>query len=319
MKLINSNSEIIEQKDIFKHIELCSRVCYKSENNITDVSANNFIQKLINSGHHSMLEHGTVYLQYKAPEQSNPLAKYINNKYSKVNIVKDQFVLNNIKDVLNGEEIKDIYNQVEKYNSNRQLNGDTYYVTTNYREIVKNNWYNDLEYVVELTQFHEKRVTVKFILSREVAQQFTRHRAFSFAMESQRFCNYSKSKFDNNITFVIPAYTTFTEGYYNINENSLSINDSIYDINEYNKIEKVILRNFSNTEKDYMELINMGLKPEEARAVLGNKVKTELAMTGFVSDWNEFFKLRCADNVDPEARAVAIPLYEKFKFNEILK
>ena len=96
MKLINSNSEIIEQKDIFKHIELCSRVCYKSENNITDVSANNFIQKLINSGHHAMLEHGTVYLQYKAPEQSNPLAKYINNKYSRVNIVKDEFILNNI-------------------------------------------------------------------------------------------------------------------------------------------------------------------------------------------------------------------------------
>ena len=142
MKLIKPNFEIITQNPnndgMLKHIELCGRVCYKSEDKIKDNTAAIFVNGLIKSGHTSVLEHGTVYLHIKdkAYNVIDLYEKYKENKYSKVSLPF-----------------------ANEYNAEC-------YITTNYRVLVENNWLDDLQYQCEPTKFHEKRITVKFICDR---------------------------------------------------------------------------------------------------------------------------------------------------------
>ena len=166
MKLIKPYFEIIE--GIYKQIELAGRTCYKSEDKITPDSAKGFVDRMIKSGHGAMLEHGTVYLKADS-EFYNPFIQ-----------------------PEDGEEEE--YNDLFKYGDNnysvcheqRSVNGNTIYVTTNLRVLVENNWLDDLKYLCEPTEYHEKRITVKFICDRGVSHEFVRHRVFSFAQESTR-------------------------------------------------------------------------------------------------------------------------------------
>ena len=117
--------------------------------------------------------------------------------------------------------------------------------------------------------------------------------------ESTRYCNYSSSKFDNNVTFVIPAWMTnvLKEGIYNE-----SIPDKI-DIT--NPIVQTFLNSLLDDESYYFDLLNYGWKPQQARQVLPNALKTELMMCGYPEDWNRFFKLRLAPNAHPSAQQCA--------------
>ena len=260
MRLIKSKVELINQgnsiEDIYRHIELCGRVCYKSEDKITPDSAKEFVDRMINSGHGAMLEHGTVYLTM--PLQSEEVHKYIMNPYSKVNSV-----------TLDDSD-------------------SSAYITTNYRVLVEHNWLDDLKYLCEPTEHHEKRITVKFICDRGVSHEFVRHRVFSFAQESTRFCNYSKDKFGNEITFIQSNYFT--------DNNSTKIDEP--NINYFEQSLK-------DSERYYFKLLELGWKPQQARQVLPNALKTELVMTGFRSDWDHFFELRCAKNAHPDAQKLA--------------
>lgn len=101
-----------------------------------------------------------------------------------------------------GDPIFYVRNKYSKVNEDDLF----YYITTNIRVIVENNRLDDLQYQVDPTEHHEKRITVKFICNRGVSHEFVRHRVFSFAQESQRYCNYSKDKFNNEITFIRPTW-----------------------------------------------------------------------------------------------------------------
>lgn len=267
MKLIQSKVEIIEQnnsiEDIYKHIERCGRVCYKSEDKITPDSAKEFVDRLIKSKHGAMLEHGTVYLTI--PLQSEKAYKYVMNPYSKVNTL----TLDNVN--------------------------ENAYVTTNYRVLVENNWLDDLCYICEPTEHHEKRITVKFTCDRGVSHEFVRHRVFSFAQESTRFCNYNKDKFNNEITFIYPCW-------------------SYIKTDTYNGVDKFDGDYFEHSLREaefyYFKLLELGWKPQQARQILPNALKTELVMTGFESDWQHFFDLRCAKDAHPDAQKLANELKE---------
>lgn len=147
---------------------------------------------------------------------------------------------------------------------------------------------------------------------------------FSFAAESTRYCNYSKDKFDNELTYILPPWINeddIPKGFgYTQDEWGSLICEYYYDITEKGKEDGLIIkpvRNFvfalQTSEKLYLSLLKQGWKPQEARSVLPNALKTELIMTGFVSDWKNFFELRCAGSAHPQARELAIPLQEKFK------
>lgn len=287
MKLIKPTVEIIKQEEydldnILKFIELAGRTCYKSEDKITENSAKDFVDKLVKSGHGAMLEHGTVYLAIPittyAPEAVNT---YLNNSYSKVNKC-NKFIF------------------TDKY-------GDkvaAWCVTTNLRVLVENNCLEDLEFICEPTEYHEKRTTVKFICDRAVANEFVRHRVFSFAQESTRYCNYTKDKFNNELTFIIPCWINdIKEGNYH----------SFTDYHNHNvDASKEWYDTCLNIERTYFILIEVtNWKPQQARSVLPNSLKTELVMTGFDSDWQHFFELRCAANAHPQAKELADMLKDK--------
>lgn len=262
MKLIESSVQIIEEKDPYKMIELAGRTCYKSEDKITENSAKEFVDRMIKLGHGAMLEHGTIYLKIDKTEDGHlpPARLYWSD----------------------GNHKK--YTRVRKH-------GNSIYVTTNLRVIVENNRLDDLQYQVEPTEHHEIRITAKFICDRGVSHEFVRHRVFSFAQESQRYCNYSKDKFNNEITFIMPSWWNY--------------NSSIIESGE-----RYFCEILQKCEDYYKSLLDMGYKPQEARAVLPNATKTELVMTGFESDWEHFLSLRTSKNAHPDAQKLANELKE---------
>jgi thymidylate synthase (FAD) len=272
MKLIESSVQIIEEKDPYKMIELAGRTCYRSENNITKDSAKEFVDRMIKLGHGAMLEHGTIYLRIRETVNGNipPAMLYwrhlTNSTYSKV---------------------------IYKIEADHPYEGNygVLYITTNLRVLVENNRLDDLQYQVEPTEHHEIRITAKFICNRGVSHEFVRHRVFSFAQESQRYCNYSKDKFNNEITFIRPTWWNY--------------NNSIIESGE-----RYLCEILQKCEDYYKSLLDMGYKPQEARAVLPNATKTELVMTGFESDWEGFFRLRCSKAAHPDAQKLANELKE---------
>lgn len=153
--------------------------------------------------------------------------------------------------------------------------------------------------------------------------EFVRHRVFSFAQESTRYCNYSKDKFGNEITFIIPCWMDIPEG--SINLGNYDKTSARYEDGNVHIIDTKppyvgvdFIRSLCEAESNYLSIVRNGWKPQEARAVLPNSLKTELVMTGFVSDWKHFFGLRCDSAAHPQARELAIPLREEFINNKYL-
>lgn len=298
MKLIKPSFSILPQSEglegIYKQIELAGRTCYKSEDKITETSAREFAERMMKLGHGAMLEHGTVYMSipcyidysdYGDIIYPDSYYTYETNPYSKVEV------------------------EVKRWSNNGIL-----HVTTNLRVLVENGWMDDLKYICEPTEYHERRVTVKFICDRGVSHEFVRHRVFSFAQESTRYCNYSKDKFGNELTFIKPCW---------MDDIQLGHHDAGDIINQaYNflpiecnpgEYEEILFMDImAKAEFNYNELIKQGWKAQEARAILPNSLKTELVMTGFISDWKHFFELRTAGAAHPQARELALPLKEEF-------
>jgi thymidylate synthase (FAD) len=302
MKLIKPSFEIIEQQvgliGIYKQIELAGRICYKSEDKITDDSAKEFVDKMIKSNHTAMLEHGTVYLYlYETSESSskdfeevyNIVKKYEINPFSKVSKAG-------------------IGTLVEHKNS--------FYITTNYRVIVENNWLDDLRYLCEPTEYHKKRHSVKFIADAGVMREFFRHRVFSMAQESTRYCNYSNSKFGKELTFIAPPWIDVDkyDFEYGVPFGELPVMrprvDDTWGMEHY-----TFFYGLQHCEEYYFKLLELGWKPQQARVVLPLNIKAEGIMTGFASDWEHFFSLRAIGTTGaphPQAKELAEPLMNEF-------
>lgn len=281
MKLIESSVQIIEEKDPYKMIELAGRTCYKSEDKITENSAKEFVDRMIKLGHGAMLEHGTIYLTIDGEDPN--LSKIQSNPHTKVNLVPYEVLTE----------------------SNYTINYKAY-ITTNLRVLVENNLKELLCYQVEPTEYHEKRITARFICDRGVSHEFVRHRVFSFAQESQRYCNYNKDKFNNELTFIKPTWLNIPTGDYTYWDGDwCDIDNMKIQLPSDNGIADNFLWCLNNAGMQYRLLINKGLKPQEARAVLPNATKTELVMTGFESDWEHFFGLRCSGAAHPDAKKLA--------------
>lgn len=278
MKLIESKAELVLQQEglegVYRQIEFCGRTCYKSEDKITEDSAKGFAERMIKSNHTAMLEQGTVYLKipYNLVHRSTHpglCSKYFNNPYTKVN---------------------EFYKTVPVLHSSVTNRVPYIAVTTNYRVLVENNWLEDLKYQCEPTLYHEKRYTMKFITDRGVSHELVRHRVFSFAQESTRYCNYSKDKFGKELTFIIPSWAK--------NRDEISYTHH-FDVEEREKLQEDFgasyggfIHQLSLIEDEYLYQLEQGRTPQEARQVLPNALKTEVCMTGFASDWRFFFDLR---------------------------
>ncbi len=270
MKLIQQSAEIWKQPEgeigIYKQIEKAARLCYKSENRITENSYQEFMHMLTTSRHLSPLEHGTVYLKFtwsgavcEHCNQTLPhslLDKYCLNPYSKVNYF-----------------------------------GNDVYITTNYRVIKEHGWEEDFKYLCEPTEYHEKRISVHITTSIGISRELNRHRCHSICEESSRYCNYSKDKFGNELTFIIPSWVNTHC------PNKLQVGPGANDMAWSNSLEEA--------EYNYLLLLKQGWKPQQARDVLPLATKTELIHTAFESDWKQFFKLRCSPAAHPMMQELA--------------
>ena len=295
MKLIKQSFEILEQKDftikgIKQFVERCARVSYKSEDRMTDTSYEKFVNMLESRGHDRPLEFGTVHLKMILPDFEGFI-------HSLLTIG----MLNNIW-------IKHAYK------------GDVIYITTNYRyylDIIK-YFPNVKEYFTEEdNEYYPKRYTVHMILDRGVMDEFRTHVGLSHLAESTRYCNYSKDKFNNEVTFVIPSWMDFPEisiDLGNYDKTSVRSKDGNVHIIDTRPpyVEGDFIRSLCEAESNYLSIVRNGWTPQQAREVLPLAVKSELISCGFEDAWKNFFYRRCAKDAHPMAQEIAKPMHKEF-------
>lgn len=289
MKLIEPTYEIINQKsgileDIYKHIELCGRTCYKSEDRTTEDSAEKFVQAMIKNNHTAMLEHGTVYLYIKHDEKDGV------DMGDPYDISFDLLLCKYAKHNSNFDTHETFYTVnlrwlIEKYPEQAE---NQLYVPS-WKDIIK-------QYAVEQPDDRwPKRHTVRLTTSLHVYKDLTRHRTMSFAIESTRYCNYSKGKFSSELTFIEPCW---------INENKV--------------LASCFCEHLESVEQMYLDLIEGGWQAQQAAEVLPQCVKADVIITGFENDWNHIFDLRSLGTTGkphPEVERIITPIMEEFYKN----
>ena len=192
MKIIEPTVELVQDlnaAEIMKHIERAGRVCYKSESNISDTSAEKFISNIIKSGHESVIEHVSI--------------------------------------------------------------------------------------------------TFKIICDRGISHEIVRHRLASYSQESSRYCDYSGDKFGGELTFIKPCFWTEDDENFLLWRQTMEI-----------------------LEKNYLQMRQNGARPEQARAILPNSLKTELFMTANLREWRHFLKLRTSKRAHPQMRQIALKIFD---------
>lgn len=186
-----------------------------------------------------------------------------------------------IEDEIDGKEMLKKIEQIGRvcYKSECNITDDS--AVRFVRNIIKSGH----ESVIE----HEK-VTVRIICDRGVSHEIVRHRLASYSQESTRYCNYNADKFGNQLTFIRPNFWQENDRKYLIWKECMA-----------------------EVEKAYMKMLELGAKPQEARSILPNSLKTEIVVTMNLREWRHFFKLRTSEAAHPQMRQIAIQIMDKFK------
>lgn len=246
MRIVMPSVELITEPDPLKRIELCGRVCYKSEDKITDKSATAFVQRIIDRGHTSVLEHARVFVQ-------------------------DSRIL---------RDVAFSANQAAMSRITMARDG----MTINARDLLYLAPYADLRQMENADDY----ATVRFVCDRGVANEFVRHRVFSFSQESTRYVSYR-----DGVTFVMPfPLVTMQSTRYDWWHSAMQ-----------------------QAEEAYRRLSELGASPQEARNVLPLSTKTELIMTGTYRRWKDVIELRRSAAAHPQMKHLMELLleYESFR------
>lgn len=313
-------------------IERVGRTCYKSEDKITDDSAAKFVSALIRRGHEAMIEHWNLIFKTDA--------------FWYEEIVCDWELLQHNANVpLNAEDRLRSHIRFTDWDNDGEMRCVISGNMRAWRDYVKAYvngfgfvpWYlhgmircyplffpeyqkyvpeivrNDIlipiyaeDLVGDVENGVHRNVTVKFTCDRGVSHELVRHRVFSFAQESTRYCNYSGDKFGNEITVVRPSWL------YKFNQ---EVGEGFDGIDSY--IGRTWEMSCRRAEADYFTMLDHGAIPQEARSVLPGSLKTEVIMTSNLHDWNHFFGLRCAPDAHPDMQEVAIMARELFASEKV--
>ena len=297
MKIIDAQASVLVDNDPIKKIEKCGRVCYKSEDKITEDSAEKFVANIIKRGHEAVLEHASFIFQvsYNVYEDIRKKVMFVENRYpvkmylrftdsdgyvvsGNVRAWRDFFRFSGVPPYMNDfvESNPTLFSEF-KSDSPFNLEGGEWSI----RQISTNEIVSTYQRLV-----HED-VSVKFICDRGISHEIVRHRPASFCQESTRYCNYSKDGFGGEITVIKPM--------------SFDCSDSPY---------RIWKRSCENAETAYFDLLNEGCTPQEARDVLPNSLKTELIMTAPLMEWCHFFNLRMSPAAHPQMQEVASYAYD---------
>ena len=297
MKIINAQASVLVENDPIKKIEKCGRVCYKSEDKITEDSAEKFVANIIKRGHEAVLEHASFIFQvsYNVYEDLREKVMFVEDLYpvkmylrftdsegyivsGNVRAWRDFFRFSGVPLYMNDfveanpilfPEFMSVFPSNLKGGKRRIRQISTNDLVSTYQRLV-----------------HED-VSVKFICDRGISHEIVRHRPASFCQESTRYCNYSKDGFGGEITVIKPM--------------SFDCSDSPY---------RIWKRSCENAETAYFDLLDEGCTPQEARDVLPNSLKTELIMTAPLMEWCHFFNLRMSPAAHPQMQEVASYAYD---------
>lgn len=324
MRIVYTKVIPLEDKGLLKNIEYAGRVCYKSEDNITDESALRFVNMIRSNHHNSVLEHGSIYLISSSPirveegciERYTPGSPLVDSPWCHTEIVDSKF----------------------KYYTNFRVIQEA--CPSLAQNILDNNLPKGIQTFIPEETNPYKRVSFKIISDLKIGEQYLRHRVLSPSQESTRYCNYSKDKFNNQVTFCLSEQVRgafggipgtlesygdkwlFTPDYSNMTtEDRRSANFSLDNLLPATKIksdpDKFIL-DFSDNllvettlsiayqaENSYKRLSDNGLIPESIRTILPCCTKTETVLTGFRKDWEEVIKKRLHKAAQTEAKLIA--------------
>lgn len=294
MKLTKSSFEIMQyDSNPLRQIELVARNCYKSEDKIADDTAEVFVKKLYDRGHHAMLEFYPFYFLCDTDYADTLLrlnaSPDINGDLMVYNKLSEPFtqVSCNLRTII----------MISKYNG--WLAGavvDQYRHLRDYFDKIKYNFpVNSNPCVLVPSKKVEdflKYLTVRIICDRGVTHELVRHRKCSFAQESTRYCNYGKG----DVTFIIPNWLQNFEFIDDVPHPYLVWYDSMQD-----------------SEIAYRQLLNEGWAPQQARSILPNSLKTEIIVQARLSEWKHIFEQRCAKGAHPQMREIMIPLYNEIQ------
>ena len=309
-----------------KHVEVCGRVCYKSEEKITQGSAEKFISGVIKRGHEAVLEHARITLNLSEGDRESAW-----NDIRAVSMILHEqgiepyllvtgkngtkIVSGNVRAWRNISDI--LFHQAFAGDIQTAMGGMLHDIT---KTVFKRMWHENIEFFPEFIQADDPYVhdtladinpektpmgifsdpalrkihswyTFRFICDRGVTHEIVRHRPASYCQESTRYCDYSNGKFGGEITVIKPFY---------LQEGSLS-----YD------------RWFAActaAEQCYFDMRREGCTPQEARAVLPNSLKTEIIMTATADEWIHFINLRSRGTTGaphPQMREVATQVEQK--------
>ena len=300
MKIVKPDYLVLcrdEKRGNIGMIEFAGRTCYKSE--AASGKTDSFVRGLVKRGHLSVLEHGDMVfevLDWRIYEFLSDTLRSLKDSGNNVpqltmsKICNRCLISGNIRAWLELFGIGSWLGDYFKGHFDRVYLGDVP-VDLKPSDKVRPIRYSDLKGYAE-KKLHQ-RATVRFVIDRGISHEFVRHRLFSFSQESTRYCNYAQDRFGGEISCIRPFYLDEgTEGF------------------------EIWKAQCESAEKAYFDLLNYGLTPQEARAVLPTCVKTELVMTGTLGQWDHFFDMRAREKggrVHPQALEVTRPLLEDFE------
>ena len=282
MKIVKPSHEILIPESPYKHIERIGRICYKSEDLITDISAEPFCKRMVSSGHHAMIEHYRFIISVQREDyyilKNSNYNKYItftdrNGRYiisASARGLQDMFIAEDsqwiretliyiINYIIKEYDCSALFSEIFLETYDPDLPSSAYSMLA----IKDFNRLTDEEYIMHAWY------SVYLVCDRGVSHELVRHRDASFAQESTRYCNYGKGKFGNEITVIEPYF----------------FNDYITRRNKWKAAMDV-------AELAYLQLLDIDATPQEARTVLPNSLKTEIVVTAQVYEWLHIFDLR---------------------------
>jgi len=302
MKIVDPYFEFqddLDRSSLAVRLEACGRICYKSEDQITEDSAIPFITKIATHGHNTVLE--TVAVSFKLKCDYGHVTELLScqPKYLIVDrtiggmlvtgsirsfrelygAYPENQVVSDLVSVLVAKEpflFQDIFVAEKALEVNPEI------------EIAKMSLNEVDELPMDLLMRH-RYVGVKFVVNRAVTHELVRHRPCSFLQESQRYCRYSQDKYDGQVTFIKPMFYK-------------------KESDEF----KLWLESMKYAENKYLKLLETS-SPQAARTVLPNSCKTEIIVYCNLTEWQHIIKLRTSPAAEPSMREIMIPLAEDFK------
>jgi thymidylate synthase (FAD) len=277
-------------------LEACGRICYKSEEKISEGSALPFVKKIAEHGHNSVMEMAVVTLRLACSSQQITDLLRCQPKYLFVDLMEGGLLVTGsiraFRELyLSSPEIALVQAMVDFLGAMHHylLEGVWKPVTRSAMSAVSSIGVEKvpLEQVEQLAPellLRHRFLGVKFIVNRAVTHEIVRHRPCSFLQESQRYCRYSQDKFGSQVTFIRPLFFAPDSAEYQLWQQAMEITESLY-----------------------LKLLETST-PQAARTVLPNSCKTEIIVYCNLAEWRHLLRLRTSPAAEPSMREVMIPL-----------